>query len=186
MRYDTAQNMNSCFTVCTPGVSYNMMCIDYKQYCSFPVYILSIWFRCWRLETLTYFGLLCYFHAHKTENKEISTGPPCMKSDYRLVSTWYILYTRHLVTFTSMSAMGGAVSGSLAGTAVAYIMSLVGWKSAGVAERYVGATPLHHGEKRKRESRTGVHGRERPTYITRFRKTVRSVPTRGPLRYGSR
>ena len=142
MRYDTAQNMNSCFTVRTPGVSYNMMCIDYKQYCSFPVYILSIWFRCWRLETLTYFGLLCYFHAHKTENKEISTGPPCMKSDYRLVSTWYILYTRHLVTFTSMSAMGGAVSGSLAGTAVAYIMSLVGWKSAGVAERYVGATPL--------------------------------------------
>ena len=48
--------------------------------------------------------------------------------------------------------VGGAVSRSLAGTTVADIMSFVGWKCAGVAQRYIGATPPHHGEKRKLES----------------------------------
>ena len=56
-------------------------------------------------------------------------------------------YTMH-----SFRVGGARRSRSFAGTVIADIMSLVGWKSAGVAERYVGATPLHHGDKRKRES----------------------------------
>ena len=48
--------------------------------------------------------------------------------------------------------VGRAVSRSLAGMAVAEIMSLVGWKSAGVAQRNIGATPPHQGDKGKRES----------------------------------
>ena len=47
--------------------------------------------------------------------------------------------------------VGGAVSRSFAGKEVADIMPLVGWKSTGVAQRYIEATPPHHGEK-KRES----------------------------------
>ena len=52
--------------------------------------------------------------------------------------------------------VGRAFSRSLAGTTVADIVSLVSWKCAGVAQRYTGATPPHHGdnpgEKSKRES----------------------------------
>lgn len=66
-------------------------------------------------------------------------------------------------------------------------MSLMGWKSAGVAQRYIsGLPPSHNGEKRKRESRQQayIHGRERVAHIAGIREAVRRVPTKRPLRRG--
>ena len=46
--------------------------------------------------------------------------------------------------------VGGAVSQSLAGTAVEALMDFVGWKTKGVAKRYVGSTTQEGGASSKR------------------------------------
>lgn len=84
--------------------------------------------------------------------------------------------------------VGGAVRPSLACTTVADILSLVGWKCAGVVQRCVGATPPHlpRREEEAGETRTCVHGNERVARIARLRKPVRSFSSKSPLRQDMR
>ena len=77
--------------------------------------------------------------------------------------------------------VGGAVSRSLAGMAVADIMPLVGWESAGVAQMCIGDTPPNHGEKRKRKNhkRACMDANELPT-LPEFAKLYAAFPRKDP------
>ena len=79
--------------------------------------------------------------------------------------------------------VGEAISRLLVTTAAAGMVPLVSRKYAGVGQRYTGATPPRR--ERKRESRTGVHGRERVVHIARVREPVCSFSTKRPVRYRS-
>lgn len=64
--------------------------------------------------------------------------------------------------------VGGAVSQTLAGTAVDALMELVGWKTRGIAQRYVGARPSTVGAtQRSRDRSESQHETE-----TRYKETI--------------
>ena len=64
---------------------------------------------------------------------------------------------------------------------VADITSLVGWKSAGVAQKYIGVTPPHHGDKRKRESyeQAYMNANELPT-LPEYAELYAAFPRKDP------